>query len=140
MKKIILYFALACLLLSFAGCGSTPNGDADMENENADRNDSIIDEVILTTEIKELESGFSAVKYDGDYAFDLFLEQGGADSDQAVLRFLTDHLLNGNAPVKSSKIITGFSGDAWYNPSVSSVYPKMNDCPAINTGVSYSSL
>ena len=97
MKKIWIYFALVCLLLSFVGCGSTPNGDADMENANTDRNDSAIDEVILTTEIKELESGFSAVKYDGDYAFDLFLEQGGADSDQAVLRFLRDHVLGGNA-------------------------------------------
>lgn len=96
MKKNWIYFALACLLLNFAGCGSTSNGDADMENANADRNDSAIDEVSLTTEIQELESGFSAVKYEGDYAFDLFLEQGGADSDQAVLRFLTDHLLTGN--------------------------------------------
>ena len=96
MKKIWICLALACLLLSFAGCGSTPSGDADIENANADRNDPVIDEVTLTTEIKELESGFSAVKYDGDYAFDLFLEQGGADSDQAVLRFLTDHLLGGN--------------------------------------------
>ncbi len=35
------------------------------------------------------------------------------------------------APVKSSKIITGFSEVAWYIPSVSFVYPKIKVCPAI---------
>ncbi len=80
MKKIWIYFALACLLLIFSGCGTTSNGEADMENGNADINDSAIDEVTLTTEIEELESGFSAVKYDGDYAFDIFLEQCGGSS------------------------------------------------------------
>ena len=96
MKIIWIYFVLAYLLLSFAGCGTPSNGNTDKENENAGRNDPVMDEVALTAEIKELESGFSAVKYDGDYAFDLFLEQGGADSDQAVLRFLMDHLLGGS--------------------------------------------
>lgn len=42
--------------------------------------------ISVTLEITKLESGFSAVRYDGDYGFDLFLEQGGADSDQTVLR------------------------------------------------------
>lgn len=37
--------------------------------------------------------------------------------------------------VKSSKIITGFSGDALYIPSVSFVYPSINVLPAVNTGV-----
>ena len=100
MNKGWIRFTLACLLVISAGCGTVPNGDADMENTNVDRNDPTINEVALTTEIEKLESGFSAVCYDGDYAFDLFLEQGGADSDQGVLRFLTDTLLGGNTGLR----------------------------------------
>ena len=35
----------------------------------------------VTAEMAELETGFSAVRYDGGYAFDRFLERGGANSD-----------------------------------------------------------
>ena len=37
-----------------------------------------------SSQITALESGLSTVRFDGDYAFDLFLEQGGAESDQDV--------------------------------------------------------
>ena len=43
----------------------------------------------------ELEKGFSAVRYDGDYGFDEFLSGGGASSDKEVIGFLTENLLSG---------------------------------------------
>ena len=51
--------------------------------------------VSSTLEIVELEDGFSAVRYDGDYGFDEFLVQGGASSDGEVIAYLADNLLSG---------------------------------------------
>lgn len=45
-----------------------------------------------TAEIMELETGLSAVRYEGDYGFDTFLEQGGADSDAGVAAYITSLL------------------------------------------------
>ena len=47
-----------------------------------------------TSEIVELEAGFSAVRYDGDYGFDDFLAQGGASSDGEVIQYLASNLLS----------------------------------------------
>lgn len=47
----------------------------------------------IETDIKELEAGFSVVRYEGDYGLDEFIEQGGAKSDAEVLKFLTGTLL-----------------------------------------------
>ena len=43
-------------------------------------------------EITELKTGLSAVRYEGDYGFDTFLEQGGADTDAGVAAWLTSLL------------------------------------------------
>lgn len=51
--------------------------------------------VLLTSEIRELENGLSAVKYEGDYAFDAFLSAGGASSDREVIGFLAENLPSG---------------------------------------------
>lgn len=45
--------------------------------------------------IVELEEGLFAVRYDGDYGFDGFIDQGGASSDGEVITYLTDNLLSG---------------------------------------------
>ncbi len=44
------------------------------------------------SEIRELENGLSMVRYEGDYGFDAFLEQGGAASDADVAEFITSLL------------------------------------------------
>lgn len=49
------------------------------------------------TEITRLEEGLSAVRYDGDYWFDRFLEQGGASSDSDVVNFLSRQMGVGEA-------------------------------------------
>ncbi len=51
------------------------------------------DAISLTTEIVELEPGLSAVRYDGDYGFDGFLEKGGAASDREVVQYLAENLI-----------------------------------------------
>ena len=51
--------------------------------------------VELDSSIVELEEGLFAVRYDGDYGFDGFIDQGGASSDGEVIAYLADHLLSG---------------------------------------------
>ncbi len=46
------------------------------------------------SEIAELEDGFSAIRYDGDYGFDEFLAGGGASSDGEVVEYLANNLLS----------------------------------------------
>lgn len=43
------------------------------------------DAISLTGKIVELEPGLSAVRYDGNYGFDGFLEKGGASSGREVV-------------------------------------------------------
>ena len=43
-----------------------------------------------SAQIYELDKGLSTVKYDNDYNFEEFLNQGGASSDSEVIRFLTN--------------------------------------------------
>lgn len=45
-----------------------------------------------TTEIKRLDNGLQTVKYDKDYGFDNFINQGGATSDSGVIQFLTNNI------------------------------------------------
>ncbi|MDE6764296.1 MAG: linear amide C-N hydrolase, partial [Oscillospiraceae bacterium] len=52
------------------------------------------DIIVLDNNVTELEKGLSAVKYDGDCGFDIFLEQGGAESDAEVVGFLSENLLS----------------------------------------------
>lgn len=51
------------------------------------------------TEIRQLENGLSVVRYDGDYWFSQFLEQGGASSDSEVVGFITGQLQLGAADI-----------------------------------------
>ena len=109
MKKITVFLVMINFMFILAGCGSDSDftnttdslkGNADAENYETDKSDTANNYVSTTSEIAELESGLSAVHYDGDYGFDLFLEQGGADSDQAVLQFLNNTLFHGDSGLR----------------------------------------
>ena len=102
MKKIVICFAIIYFLNVLTGCGSIPNlknatessnGSIGMENTSPDQNDKENNYITTSSEITELESGFSVVRYEGDYLFDDFLGQGGAESDQGVLQFLAETVL-----------------------------------------------
>lgn len=94
------------LLLSFwigisvlmAGCEG--RGDEQMGNaENNHTGQTLPDAenvnlISPASEIMELEDGFFAVRYDGDYGFDQFLAGGGAASDGEVVEYLAENLLS----------------------------------------------
>ena len=61
------------------------------ENEKGSRDENAV-RVTPTSEITELETGLSMVRYEGEYGFDTFLEQGGAGSDADVAAYITSLL------------------------------------------------
>ena len=104
MKRSPVCLVMVFLMMILTGCGSnsgidaadSSNGNVDRESSFADRTNTVNNYIPMTSEITELESGFSVVRYDGDYAFDLFLEQGGASSNQDVLQFLAETMFKRN--------------------------------------------
>jgi hypothetical protein len=105
MKKTAIILTLTLLSVSMlsAGCSRTGNVQPEQGNETllestetmggATSEDSKV--VTPTSEITQLEEGLSAVRYDGNYGFDDYLNQGGASSDAEVIHFLTSNLLSG---------------------------------------------
>ena len=61
------------------------------ENGRESRDENAV-RVTPASEIRELETGLSVVRYEGEYGFDAFLEQGGADSDADVAAYITSFL------------------------------------------------
>lgn len=81
----------------------------------------------------ELEKGFSAVRYDGDYGFDRFLSEGGASSDKEVVGFLTESLLSGT-DIGFNGNIFGCSTIALQTPEGESLFGRnfdWNHCEAM---------
>ena len=82
MKKVLIWMIAILIMAGLTGCGNSENAksetkDGKSANPTIAENENMNDYISLTSQIAELESGLSAVRYDGDYAFDLFLEQGG---------------------------------------------------------------
>ena len=113
VKKVKRDF-LICLLLMLgaagllSGCGKDSNeqtaaknlgeesrteeeGAVREENGKDSRDENAV-RVIPISEITELETGLSMVRYEGEYGFDTFLEQGGAASDTDVADYITSLL------------------------------------------------
>lgn len=53
---------------------------------------SNINKISPDASITKLEEDLSAVRYEGDYGFDSFLEQGGASSDEEVVEYVSSRL------------------------------------------------
>lgn len=94
-----LLLPLLGMTLLLTGCRSTSELFMESETSNQDLQEMTEQEernvITLTSEIKQLDDGFSAVRYDGDYRFDEFLTQGGASSDGEVVTYLAENLLSG---------------------------------------------
>ncbi len=86
------------ITMLMTGCGRR----RDDQMQNAENNSPAhtasdaenVNRISLTSEIAELEDGFSAVRYDGNYGFDEFLAGGGASSDGEVVEYLANNLLS----------------------------------------------
>lgn len=71
--------------------------------------DKVSIKVQPTTEITELEDGLSTVRYDEDYKFDDFLNQGGASSDNELVKFLSDSIFSGQVGLSYNNQFFGCS-------------------------------
>lgn len=93
-KSGVLILSVLLTISLLAGCAGT----LFMENteRSTEANVPIDDSSVMPTEQEtQLEDGFSAVRYEGDYGFDMFIEQGGASSDTEVIKYLSRYLLLG---------------------------------------------
>lgn len=116
-KRAIMIFMLSLVLQStLNGCGQSETSQANtnmekvtdkegntMENteqnarQNRDQNSdqtelSNINKISPDTSITKLEEDLSVVRYEGDYGFGNFLEQGGASSDEEVVEYVSSRL------------------------------------------------
>ena len=90
-------FLMIVLLIVFllVFCGKTETKIKMAENtEKVD--------VTADYKINELERGLSSVKFDNDYAFDKFIENGGAKSDSELVSFLKTNIFSGDIDIKTS--------------------------------------
>lgn len=107
-KSVQIWMAGIVTAAILSGCGAqgVSRGQSAQENAAAGAGNTAEetvqeeDAMTWTEEITELEDGFSAVRYDGDYGFEAFLEQGGAASDLEVIRFLTNNVILGAADLE----------------------------------------
>ncbi len=87
--------------MSSVNSSSTSSGGSSSTNSGSQTEKPLsppISSIQLTERIKQLESGLSAVKYEGDHGFEEFLADGGASSDGDVVKFLSKRLLSGQNP------------------------------------------
>lgn len=120
MNKAKLWIGVFIAALWLSGCGEHSafgSGQGAMEESNItnrseetqetqSREQEPVEYVEAGPEVTELESGFSAVRFEGDDGFEAFLNQGGAESDKEVLQFLTGTMLGSARGLN-------FAGDAF---------------------------
>ncbi len=95
MKKRIIPLIIAAFALT--ACGSTSEGSSGTVTTSIETDSSgvatVQTENTIPGEKTELESGLSYAEFDGDYQFDKFLSEGGAESDMSVIAFLGKNML-----------------------------------------------
>lgn len=119
MKKsiipmMLLLFITGCANNSQSGQNSISAQQSTASTNSSQSSDAISDKtspaITLTDKITQLESSLSAVKTEGDCGFEKFLENGGASSDEEVVRYVTSVVSNagglsfGNMPFGCSTI------------------------------------
>lgn len=112
-NKIFLLLVIPLVLLStwiliyqhFYGLGSKNDIISDSQQV---KNENFI-QVKPSDKITELETGLSTVRYDQEYGFEEFLNQGGASSDQELVHYISEHILNGEVNLHMNQIPFGCS-------------------------------
>lgn len=82
MKKISICIGLLITIGLMGGCGNRAQNPADTteDTQTESAGNAAVPYQSISTSITELENGFSVVKFEGDYGFDDFLEQGDRKS------------------------------------------------------------
>lgn len=84
---------MSFMLSAISGCGQNARTSENTVQIEAAKGENREQNLITpTTDITELEEGLSVVRYEGNYGFDDFLEQGGAASDEGVVEYLSSQL------------------------------------------------
>jgi predicted choloylglycine hydrolase len=92
-RKICMTLIMAWALSTVSGCGLNVKSSDDIGLDNAVKGEQMEHKVIVPdTKITELEKGLSVVRYEGNYGFDDFLQQGGASSDEDVVEYIGSKL------------------------------------------------
>ncbi|MBD5506155.1 MAG: linear amide C-N hydrolase [Lachnospiraceae bacterium] len=96
MVRAKLWIGILISVPLLAGCGdrhaSVNRADTAVQSQRAER--ETVEYIDVSSTITKLESGFSVVRFEGNDGFETFLNQGGAESDQEVLQFLTGTMLD----------------------------------------------
>lgn len=97
MRKEIITAVVCTLMLT--ACGNSPESGnssssvtTDIQTDSSGAETVKIEETV-SGDITELESGLSYAEFEGDYQFDKFLSEGGAESDMSVIAFLGKNML-----------------------------------------------
>lgn len=94
MKKLIKTINV-CIMFSLVmvvtGCMNRGSSQDDQQENTTVESESKA-EVSMGTEIQLLEDGLSSVRYDGEYGFDKFINQGGASKDNEVVEFMMNYI------------------------------------------------
>ncbi len=91
MRKLNFLVMSAILLCILAGCEKKTSKEEYVYNV-AVQEETGKGFIMADNTITELDDGFSAVRFDGDYGFEGFLSQGGAKSDAEVIKYLASKL------------------------------------------------
>lgn len=92
-KKIYMFFMMGLILGVASGCSQEVRTSEHTVQVKTEEGEDMVQNLITPdTDIMELEEGLSAVRFEGNYGFDDFLQQGGASSDEDVVAYLSGRL------------------------------------------------
>lgn len=92
-KKIYMVFVMGLILGAASGCSQEVRTSEHTVQVKTEEGEGMVQNLITPdTDIMELEEGLSVVRFEGNYGFDDFLQQGGASSDEDVVAYLSGRL------------------------------------------------
>lgn len=91
-RRFILFVLTVTVLSVLTGCRTKRQAPEDLVNPDGENKELNSTRITPDEKITKLESGLSTVRYEGDYSFDDFLEQGGAASDEDVVNYVSGQL------------------------------------------------
>lgn len=95
-RQLILCTIVLAVAGLIPGCGRDAGQENTQERTNITSQSGSINSTRLTPteEITELEDGLSVVRYEGNYGFEGFLGQGGANSDAGVVEYVSSQIMD----------------------------------------------